>query len=311
MLYSQDQISTCKICGQVGFENSHVWKTHKIKQSDYYTKYFPKFNLLTNKPIVFKDKDNYFGSDFDSRAEMGEWIKNRDKEEVKKYLVSYLIRRRETKGIKKMIGQFESRSLVFPAISFIIKKYGINFYNDIVAGAGLENSYDYEGKIEFGNEYEFIFCDSREQAVLKFPNMQIVKINVGDYAPNNNPNNIFVDRKSLPDSISTFGVNNLERFERELVRTKESGAYLIMMIEEKFDKLIGYRNLPYISKKIKSSPEHTLHQMRGLVDKYRDCFSICCVNGRDEMKRVMEKIFKISSDVRNLDFQFLLDCGKL
>jgi hypothetical protein len=63
----------CKFCNK-DFDNdkslhAHL-KSHKISVSDYYQHYYPRKDLLTGELIEFKNKDQYFESDFNS--EMGE-----------------------------------------------------------------------------------------------------------------------------------------------------------------------------------------------------------------------------------------------
>jgi len=81
MPISQD-IKTCKICGTKDFDGKHQWTEHYVKNADYYHKYFPRFNKLTNKLIEFKTIDQYFTQDFANRTELAEWIKKHTKQEM-------------------------------------------------------------------------------------------------------------------------------------------------------------------------------------------------------------------------------------
>ena len=55
---------SCKICNLENPEPSHFWKTHKLKESDYYIQYYPKKDLLTGEILLFKDRDSYLLMDF-------------------------------------------------------------------------------------------------------------------------------------------------------------------------------------------------------------------------------------------------------
>ena len=57
----------CKECGQE-FKSerslhAHL-KKHGLTMGEYYTKHFPRYNLLTKDPLPFKNKADYFSKDF-------------------------------------------------------------------------------------------------------------------------------------------------------------------------------------------------------------------------------------------------------
>ena len=60
----------CQACGKE-FEKDrglhlHI-KAHKLSIGDYYHKYYPRRDRYTNELIKFKNKDQYFSSDFQMR----------------------------------------------------------------------------------------------------------------------------------------------------------------------------------------------------------------------------------------------------
>lgn len=93
-----------------------------------------------------------------------------------------------------------------------------------------------------------IICDSREQNPLEFchefiTGVRIEKLPVGDYSvcfiDGTRPNVIF-ERKSLGDLLGTLG-NGYERFKQEIIKSKELGIKLILIIECPFSKVLkGY-----------------------------------------------------------------------
>ena len=90
-------IQTCIICNQ-SFQSEksfhyHLSKSHKIKKEEYYPKFYPRSDLYSNDPIIFKDKEQYLNSFFNNRANLIKYIKERPKEEVQKTLINIQIGR--------------------------------------------------------------------------------------------------------------------------------------------------------------------------------------------------------------------------
>ena len=86
----------CAICGKE-FEtdrklHSHL-KAHKMRMVEYYQSQFPRYDKYDGKIIKFKNKEQYFEADFNSRTNLRMWLKNSNTEEVKKYCKEILIRR--------------------------------------------------------------------------------------------------------------------------------------------------------------------------------------------------------------------------
>ena len=165
-----------------------------------------------------------------------------------------------------------------------------------------------------GKEYEkpqySIHVDTREQLPLKWDNYptQSMTLSVGDYTFSE-PKltcNCYIERKSLADFISTLSVRNFERFEKEIIRAKEMEANLIVLVEDSLSNAMNFKYLPYISKKIKVTPEYIFHNVRQLIQKYPHV-QFLFVKGRKESKRVIKKIFFSGCLHKSIDLQLTYD----
>jgi len=111
----------------------------------------------------------------------------------------------------------------------------------------------------------------------------------------------------LVDFIGTMSKGH-ERFQKELERCRNESGYLIVLIEEKYSNLLSFNYLPHC-KRIEASPDFIMHRARELLQTYP--IQMIAVDGRKESSRVLEKIFKLQQNVRNLDLQFYYDKGLL
>ena len=209
----------CRICEKTIDSPAHFYKNHKIKEKDYYERFYENKDKLTGELIDFKSVDSYFLTDFASKTNLRKYLETSPKDIGIKYLTEWLLRRKEYKNLIYAPGEFECRSLLFPSIKFINQFYGKDSYKDICNNAGLKLRYDYNLSIDLSNNPEEIWCDSREQkpyCKLELP-IKIQTLNFADYCPNPNPDNLFIERKELSDWAGVMS-KGYERFKRELKR---------------------------------------------------------------------------------------------
>lgn len=294
-------INTCRICEQEVKEDSHYFKFHKIKQKDYFERFYENFDLLTGEQIEFKSKESFFNTDFINKNNLKKYLELKSKEEGLKYCENWLKRRKEYKSLEYQLSEFECKSLCFPSISYIEKTFGIGSYNRICHNVELKLKYNYDRKLELQNKELEIICDTREQNLLKFSNIQIEKLDYGDYTIEDNKG-IYIERKSLIDAIGTLS-QGYDRFIKEIERCKNDKNYLIVVIEEKYNNLLSFSYLPHM-KRIQASEAFILHRIRELLQKYPLNLQFLCVDGRKESVRIIENIFKISENIRNIDLQW-------
>lgn len=297
----------CKICGEIVTERKHYYSKHKIKESDYFIKYFPKFDLQTNEPVLFKSPEQYEMADFTDKRNLKKYLESKTKEDGLNYCKDWLIRRKELKNLIFSLSEFEVKSLCYPSISFFHKFFGPNSYENLCESVGLINRYNYNQKLEFdeNKEIEFI-CDSREQQILNLSNKQIEKLEFGDYTIKDN-RGIYIERKSINDFISTMS-QGFDRFCRELDRCVKKDGYLVILIEEKYSSLNSYPYLPH-TKQIKAKPDFIAHQFRQILNTYPTHCQMLAVDGRKEAVRILEKIFKIKQNIREIDLTYAYNLG--
>jgi len=302
-----EKFNKCQICGELNPPDSHFWSNHKIKQSDYFQKYFPKKNLLTGEPITFKTKEGYILNDFDNKPQLKEYFRLNSKENNKNYIKDYLLRRKTLKNLEYSPSQFEIKSLIIPPVSYIEKQYGKNTYPKISQEIGLKNRYDYSQDLTFNNRQLNFITDTREQSVIDLPNITIKKLNYGDYTIEGS--DIFIEKKSLYDFAGTISAG-YERFDREIQRVITDNSYLIILIEASFADILSINTLPQY-RKIKAKPEFLLHRCRELCNKYPNNIQFLAVDGRKEAIKIIPKIFQLNNNIRTVDIQFSYDTGIL
>jgi hypothetical protein len=310
----------CKIC-EKEFDldkqlHSHL-RAHKLRMAEYYQTHFPRYDVYDKKIIKFKNKKQYFESDFNSRTNLRLWLKSITEEEAKEYCSKLLSDRKEQKELIYSPTQVELRSLTSPPMQYFNEVFGWDGYYKLCSSLGYKNKHKIFNDIVSGAEYDkpeyVIYVDTREQKPLKFEKrkIQVKKLDYGDYTFSDSRAtcNCYIERKSLSDFIGTMSAG-YERFNNEIKRATENEAYLIVLVEETLSKATSFQFLPYISKKIKATPEFIFHRVRALIQKYPN-IQFLFVNGRKESSRVMERIFTSGCVHRQADLQLAYDLKKL
>ena len=285
-------------------------KSYGLNKVKYYQTYFERRDLLTNELINFKTKEQYLNSDFNDKNNMKKWLKQQPIEKAQEYCKSLLVKRKEDKNIVYSPTQVELRTIMSPSVIFYNKIF--NDYYDLCSEVGLENKFVHHKDItnQFKNKLttkDTIYVDTREQNWLKFDiPFEIKTLPFGDYSCSNDNCDCYVERKSLSDFISTLSIGNLDRFKNEITKAKKNNAYLVVVIEEKLANALSFQYLPHISKKIKATPEYIFHNVRQLIQDY-DNLQFLFVDGKNEMKRVIESIFSSKCFYKKIDLQLAYD----
>jgi len=314
-----DNQATCKGCGKV-FKtdrqlHAHI-KVHDLRVVQYYQKYYPRYDLHDGKIIKYKTKEQYFSTDFNSRTTLRLWLKDRETVKAKEYCENAILKRKDKKELIYTPSQIEMRTVLIPPIQYYDEIFD-NYYN-YCESLGFKNKYQKPTEMTLGKEYEkpqySIHVDTREQLPLTFDDYptEVKTLSVGDYTFSE-PRltcNCYIERKSLADFISTLSVKNFERFEKEIIRAKEMEAGLIILVEDTLNNATKFKYLPYISKKIKVTPEYIFHNVRLLIQKYPH-IQFLFVKGRKESKRVIKKIFFSGCFYKQIDLQYAYDLNIL
>ena len=235
------------------------------------------------------------------KSELRKYLESESKDKSIEYCIEWLKDRKIEKKIEYQLSEFECKSLCFPSVSYIQKKFGSEIYKDITEKAGLMQRYVYDKNIVFNDKELEIICDTREQNILSFKNIQIAKLDYGDYYSNND-NAISIERKSLVDLVGTIS-QGYARFKKEIDRCRLDNNYLIVVIEEKYNNLLSFSYLPHM-KMVRAKETFILHRIRDLIQSNPMNLQFLCVDGRKESVRVIEKIFNIKDNIRTIDLQW-------
>jgi len=302
----------CKIDGKEFKDEKSLHlalRGYGLNKVKYYQKYFERRDLLTNELINFKSKEQYFNSDFNDKNNMKKWLKEQSLEKAQEYCKNILLKRKEEKNIIYSPSQIELRTIMSPSIIFYNKIFK-NYY-ELCSNLGFKNKFIHPENIynQFKNKFslqDLVYIDTREQSWLKFNIPSEIKtLKFGDYTSNKDEK-CYIERKSLNDFISTLSSKNIERFKNEINKAKKENAYLIVLVEETLSQALSFQYLPHISKKIKATPEFIFHNVRELIQG-NDNLQFVFVDGREEMKRVIEAIFCSDGFYNKIDLQLLYD----
>lgn len=305
-------MAKCKIC-EKEFDgdkrlHSHL-KAHDMRVVEYYQTQYPRYDLYTGDIIKFKNKGQYFETNFNTRTSLRKWLNEQDQKRAKSYLIDLLKDRKEKKNLIYTPTQVELRSTVIPSI-VLYEKY-MDYYKSCKE-IGLKNKYRKFRRTTIESSVQEdckVYIDTREQNPLKLDLPSEVKtLKFGDYTLSNKDLtcNCYIERKSLADFISTMSVMHLERFKREIERAAEANANLIILVEDTLTHALSFNHLPYISKKIRATPEFIFKNTRDLIQEYPH-IQFLFVKGRKESVRVMKNIFFSNCLYKKMDLQLAYD----
>lgn len=311
------ETNTCKLCqlslpDEIAF-HKHL-KSHEITQIAYYQKFYPRYDKLDGSLIRFKNRDFYFTSDFNSRDNLATWLNKAGPDEAKEYVKSYLLRRKERKNLVFAPCQVELRSLPIPGLAYLNKLFGSYYQACEEIGFKLRHKdfVTWDAPLYLTKHHK-IFIDSREKDILDFRNVstEVRKLDYGDYCFSDNDwtGKTYVERKSLNDFIGTFSFK-LRSFRNELDRAREEYAYVIIIIEETLHNCLRFKDLPYLPKQIKVSPEFIFFNVREIIQDY-DNVQFLFVESHAACGKMVEKLFSFGKAVQHYDLQLLKDINKI
>lgn len=304
---------SCKICN-AEFESdkqlhSHI-KIHKLLLIEYYQLHYPRYDLYEKKIIKFKNKEQYFSTDFNSRLNLKNWLETSPKEEVLIYCEKILTKRKNEKGLIYTPSQVELRSIMSPPVFFLNNLF--NGYYEFCERLGFKNKYTYpKSQILCRSFFEDhkIYIDTREQKPLPFSvQTEIKTLKFGDYSLSDKEAtcNCYVERKSLNDFAGTLS-GGFDRFCREIERAGEAKANLIILIEESLDNCLKFNHLSdFYKKNSRVNPEYVFHNVRKIIQKYPFA-QFLFVHGRETASKIIEKLFTCECEYQTVDLQLVYD----
>lgn len=297
---------SCKICNQ-SFDNDKSFhahlKKHGMYQAEYYCTYFPRYSLYYKQQIPFKNKKDYFETEFLDLKEFIAWENTQNTETVKQKCLEMVRDRVSNKNYKYAPFHNEIKTLSLPPINIIKKHFGSynSFCKDInkepLFNKNIIKNFD---DIDLSNSQ--VIIDTREQDPLEFRNSKIEKIFIGDYLLTDKYTNTFVDRKSEGDFLGTLA-SGVDRFEREIEKAVGLNAYLFVVIETTIN------NIKYNHKKFnrKTNLEYVFHNMRHLSHKYARHVQFIFTGTREKSIDIIPKILYYGSELWQVDLQYFLD----
>ena len=303
-------MNSCKICDK-NFDSDrglhgHL-KSHGLTMAEYYTKYFPRKNLLTGEPLPFKNKDDYFSRDFSNRTQLIKWCNTEKEDKVKDYILKLLSNRIKLKGLSVGPCYLELKINSLPTVEIYQKFFGSytaacrKLNVEPMFGSRLPEDF----KICDTSKLE-IFIDTREQQPLNFAKSESLKLDFGDYAiGGDNYNYTYIDRKSEQDFKSTLSKNSLERFRNELQRAKDFDSYLFIVTESSLDKIA--KNNRWGAHK--SNLKYIYHNMRVLSHEFNKNCQFIFTGSRERSEELIPKILLMGKKLWNVDLQHCIDRG--
>lgn len=302
----------CELCSKE-FESarglhSHLAKIHNTDQESYYHKFYPRYDKHSGDLIVYKEKDQYFESDFNCRENFVSWLTEKYREsEVITYCLKKLKNRLQKKNLTHLPTQIELKGLMIPTISGFEKMFGeIDAFFVELSIWGIKHRFDYKSTPVINRDDSIqIYVDTREQLPLDFDCPIVkMKLSVGDYtcaAPYYS--DIFVERKSLADLAGTLG-GGKDRFRKEIERSEELGFYLVIVVEAIFSEILNYSINPKFGKRVTGA--HLTHEIRDIMSKHSNV-QFVCASSRNRATILIENIFRLGGDARKFDLEYLKD----
>ena len=301
--------SVCKECGKI-FKNDnglhrHI-KVHQMSVAEYYTKHYPRKNQLTGEPLPFKNKFDYFNTDFSTRAQMIKWCDKENSDKVNPYILKQLKNRVDQKQLKYAPNHIEIEINKLPPIDVYKRNFG--GYGQACKELGLEPIYNKGITKDFfrkKNSIEeiTIHVDTREQKPLSFQNTLENKLDFGDYTMGgDNYTYTYVDRKSEGDFKGTLG-GGFKRFRRELQRAKDFNSYLYVVTESSIKDIQRNNNFgPH-----KSNLAYLWHNMRLLTHEFKGHCQFLFTGNRTNSQLIIPKLLYYGKDLWNVDLQYFID----
>jgi hypothetical protein len=304
----------CKLC-ETEFKSlnalhKHLTISHKLQQKDYYNFNYPKIDLGDGSFIVYKNYEQYFSTEFNSRRTFSVWAQEKENfKEVQEYILRELTRRKNLGKISFYPSQVELKNLILPSMNWIKRIYsGFDSYFSQTKHLDLGQKFNYNiESVELRSGDLNLIIDSREQRPLySKTEFTCHKLPVGDYACGGDMNcGVYIERKSLADLAGTL-TNGFDRFTREIEKAKNLGLYLVVLCDESYVSCLEYSPSNSFARKVNG--HFILHQIREIMQKHDNIQFVFC-SDRGRSREVLEKIFRMGALAKTVDIEYLKDGG--
>lgn len=283
----------------------HIPKKHRVVIENYYPKYFPRVDFYTKEPIIFKDTEDYFQRDFNTKENFAAWCKNHNQEEVRTYILNAFKNRATRKETNLVPSHLELKSLFLPSWFGLVDIFGgVRATISAFAPTGLKFKFNYLDHPKYSNIAPNILIDTREQNPLRFSNSKTMKLSCGDYGTSGELYaDVFIERKSLSDLAGTLS-GGKSRFLSEIQRSKELGYYLIVLVEDTFLNAIELKPTNGIKRVVNG--KYLFYQIRDIMSQF-DNIQFLFSGSREISMRWIPRIFQMKEQVKQFDLEYLKD----
>jgi hypothetical protein len=298
-------------------------KELRYKRAAFYERYYPRFDIVNGKKILFKERHmhdvgDYLAQKFYDKNSLKKWLTT-NREEGKTWALQWLKDRKEAKGLVYAPSQAELRSLMCPSMPYYDF---IGGYYKLTREMGFKDRYEDIAPVFAPLGDAIIIQDTREQNPLHLKHLVFEgKVDEGDYVLDSaHDQGVCIERKSLSDFCGTLSSRKIARkkgddssfarFDRELARATEKGRYVVMLVEENINHALGFEFLPHM-KRVQASASHIFKNLRDLLTKYPLSFQVVFADGRIDAADKLVKILSMGAQVRKIDLQNALEKGLL
>jgi ERCC4-type nuclease len=173
----------------------------------------------------------------------------------------------------------------------------------------------YEISQTISHQTPTILVDTREQKPLEFRwGTEIATLNFGDYSciyrndegKGVEASDIFIERKSLGDFISSFG-SSYKRLNSEFVRARKAGGRLVVLIESDISNALTLNGL-YVPRGMRVTPDFIFHNVRDLIQEFPNVQFLFVYN-RKKATEIIQKIFASKGELLKFDLQLSYEKG--
>ena len=149
-----------------------------------------------------------------------------------------------------------------------------------------------------------VMIDTREQTPFEYKNSFFSKIDIGDYATTGEYYDyVYVDRKAQGDFISTLSKASFQRFRKEMLRVRDLGCKIFVVVEGSIDDLRGRKAY----QRNQASIAHTFHSMRVIQEEFSDVCQFVFARDRDDAADITQRILYFGSKAWGVDMQFFVN----
>lgn len=271
-------------------------KSHKISPECYYHKYFPRKDRYTGELIKFRNEEEYFSSDFNSRSNFYKWIEEENRSVVKDYLATRLKKLYKDRDPNYIISASELESLREPNIFLYERFLGEDYYEYSKRFVKIPKFVSKKTRLKEGESHKIIIAKN-EQNPFSLDNSSFGTLKFGDYCLEDEDvsGRLRIERKSPFDFIGTL-TSGFDRFSREVKRAEGKGYYLVVLVETTVNKLLN----PKYNRFSKANPQFYFHNMRKLCQQHGNLQFVFC-SGRIEAQKRCRTILENGRELQDID----------